>query len=288
MQTFQSEILFSCPTCNRKVGYSVDIPEPEWHMMEEPADLYAEGPVLIICPSCKSEFDGYAYVSHQECSIEIEDHPGRIINCEPPYFSPEEDDWINDSIPDNPIQIFQSTIRQIRDHLHKQDGSEDGQFINRMLFCQTITALEAFLGDFIIKQLTPGSVSNLIAKDEDISREKFTLEQINKNPNLVSDHVNNHLKTILYHNLPKVYRIYKIAFDIDIWDPQIDKKSIMKAISLRHDCVHRNGYTADGKWLDVFDNKYIEETMTHLSLLVDHIYNAVNSLRAKEAFGGDF
>lgn len=287
MESFQSDVTFICPTCQDHAGYPVDIPEPDWGNMEDLSEMHAEGPVLVRCNSCKNEFDAYAIVANHECSITLDGHPDTFINCQPPFYAPSEE-WIDYEIPDHPIKIFEDSIVLIHEHLSEQNGENHNQFINRMLFCQAVTALEAFLGDFLQKQLTPNAISNLISKDNELSAEKFTLDQIHKNPNLVEHSLKKHLHSILYHNLPKVSRIYKIAFNVDIWNPSIDKAAILKSINLRHDCVHRNGYTSDGELIETFNNEYIEGILSQYSLLVSHISTVVYSSVAREIFGDDF
>ncbi|MDU4055128.1 MAG: hypothetical protein E7H60_01190 [Pseudomonas oryzihabitans] len=286
-EIFQTEARFICPHCDRPTTYQVYIPEPNWYAMEKLSDMYSEGPVFVNCTFCGTEFDAYAQVTNHECTIVFEDHLETKVDCDPPYYFQEED-WTNDSVPDHPLKIFESSISQIRDHLDKQNGELDRQFINRMLFCQAVTALEAFLGDFLQRNLTPNAIKNLISHELEIKREKFTLEQIHNNKNLVEQTVRIFLKGVLYHNIPKVANLYKIAFGIEALTPPIDMKKIMTAINLRHDCVHRNGFTTDGEWLDTFTNDYIQETLLSFSELVNHIFIKSTVVVAKEVLGDDF
>ena len=41
---------------------------------------------------------------------------------------------------------------------------------------------------------------------------------------------------------------------------QEDKTRLLKAITLRHDCVHRNGFDKDGNELIVFTRQFVKDT----------------------------
>ena len=63
---------------------------------------------------------------------------------------------------------------------------------------------------------------------------------------IVFKRVTHHLKALLYHNLPKVNALYRIAARIDIFPDETIKARLFEAVPIRHDCVHRNGNDKDG------------------------------------------
>jgi hypothetical protein len=71
-----------------------------------------------------------------------------------------------------------------------------------MVFSHQITALEAYLGDTLINEVLRDvqAITRLIQNDSE--QMKFTLPDIAANPDIVKDKVRDHLRSILYHNLP--------------------------------------------------------------------------------------
>ena len=103
-------------------------------------------------------------------------------------------------------------------------------------------------------------MQRLIDQDDDLAKEKFTLAEISKEPGLVERKVRDHLRSILYHNLAKVDVLYNVALGVRILTLVGDKKSLFKAVLLRHDCVHRNGFDKDGNELKVFTKAFVQNT----------------------------
>ena len=148
-----------------------------------------------------------------------------------------------------------------------------------MVFSHQVTALEAYLGDTLINAVMDDATAmqHLIEQDGDLAREKFTLAEISKEPALVEHKVREHLRSILYHNLAKVDVLYNIALGISILDDAKDKESLFKAVMLRHDCVHRNGFDKDGDELQVFTKKFVQDTADLIKDLAESIERAVRT-----------
>ncbi len=60
--------------------------------------------------------------------------------------------------------------------------------------------------------------------------------------------VREYLVNIIYHNLSKVQNLYKTVLEIKFPN---NLSPIYKAISIRHDIVHRNGKSKDGQALTI-------------------------------------
>ena len=146
--------------------------------------------------------------------------------------------------------------------------------MNRMIFAQQISALEAFLADRLINRVIEDSEARarLLALDHDLLKAKYSLSEISAEPNFVTSRVRAHLRTIAYHNLPRVSILYKAAFDTDLLAMLgEDKDRLFKAIELRHDCVHRNGRDKEGKRLDVFTKDYVSSVSSLIQGFVEKL-----------------
>lgn len=192
---------------------------------------------------------------------------------------PEPDDWLNYAAPENPYRIFMHSYHQTGDLL-ADHGRPHGNFLlNRMVFSHQVTALEAYLGDTLIKEVMgdDDALQRLLATADELVHTKLTLAEVFKSPDLVHTTVRMYLRDVLYHNLGKVNVLYKIALGFHIIELTKDKSSLYKAISLRHDCVHRNGFDKDGNELKVFTKEFVQGTADLVKEFVDNIEKSVRS-----------
>lgn len=192
---------------------------------------------------------------------------------------PDEDvdDWVSYPPPTHPFSVYMTSYLQTSSFL-AQHGSHDGtSLINRMLFSHQITALEAYLCDTLINSVMADkeAMKRLMIKDKDLAEKKFGLATIAEDPALVSKELNKYLRSVQYHNLPKVDFLYKTALQVKVLDLCGDKDKLFNAVSLRHDCVHRNGFDKDGKELGVFTKQFVQETADQIRHFVEQIQNAV-------------
>src|SRR5690348_14798772 len=106
--------------------------------------------------------------------------------------------------------------------------------------------------------------------DTELNREKFTLAEISKTPDLVKLKVRRYIRDVRWHNLAKADVLYKMALKIDLFNilGNDRKDKLFEAIRLRHDCVHRNGFDVDGKRLDRFTEDYIKEVAEAIHHLI--------------------
>ena len=192
---------------------------------------------------------------------------------------PEPDEWLDSAPPDDPFWVFMESYRGTIGLLAGQ-GADDGRhLVNRLVFSHQVTALETYLGDTLINEVFSDIkvLERLLDGDKDLSKEKFTLPEIAKDPGLINRKVREHLKSILYHNVQKVDALYHIALGVRILDLAEDKSALIEAVKLRHDCVHRNGRDKDGRELDVFTKGFVQATADAIKELVEKTEEAVRA-----------
>lgn len=190
---------------------------------------------------------------------------------------PDPEEWMDYVVPTNPFTIFMDSYHHTGD-LMADVGKDDGRhLVNRLVFSHMVTALEAYLGDTLLNVVASDAVAmqQLIDSDDELSKQKFTLAEIRKEPGLVERKVREHLRAILYHNLAKVDVIYGIALGIRILDLTDKKADLFQAVRLRHDCVHRNGFDKDGQELSTFTREFVSQTADTVRSLVERIERAV-------------
>lgn len=145
---------------------------------------------------------------------------------------PEPDEWLDSAPPDDPFWVFMESYRGTIGLLAGQ-GAEDGRhLVNRMVFSHQVTALETYLGDTLINEVFSDTevLERLLDGDKDLSKEKFTLPEIAKDPGLINRKVREHLRSVLYHNLQKVDVLYHVALGVRILDLANDKRALIEAV----------------------------------------------------------
>jgi hypothetical protein len=189
-------------------------------------------------------------------------------------LNPDITDYDPDyDLPDDPFTIFMASHHQTSELLSVH-GRDDGTYLlNRMIFSHHVTALEAYLADTLIKAVLADTEAmyRLMKGDNELAKERFSLEEIARASKLVETRVREYLLSIRYHNLKRVDFLYKTALLVPILDFAQDKARIFKAIDLRHDCVHRNGVDKDGNALTEFTKQYVQNTADLIRDFVEKI-----------------
>lgn len=241
------------------VTVSVDVPEPDWAGAEDSWDLNSEGETVVNCSACEASFDAYVVNNAGDCQITLADHSDTIVLADTAFFSPEEESWVEDDLPDNPYSIWKMSHDQLRSFLEAHGETDGGALINRMVFAQHVVALEAYLGDTLLKSVLgdPKVLGRLLENDTDLSKDKFTLREIQDNPDLIRDRVTAYLRDVRYHNLAKVNVLYRNALGVDLLADREKAAPLMEAMRLRHDCIHRNGFDKQGTRLTQFTMAYV-------------------------------
>ncbi|WP_154100849.1 hypothetical protein [Pseudomonas putida] len=278
---------FECPECKKSASVTVDVPEVDW-CVEPLSDSLSEDDTDIECNECGAPFSVHVQNSPAGCFVELDEYPHVEVHADEAPFSadgPGEDDWLNDYTPPNPFDVFESNQHHLGDVLAEYGIGGTGvlkrsaSIINRMVFAETISAMEAYLGDTLLRAVLKDSsaMQRLVAEDKELSAEKISLNDILENPKIVEERVQTYLRGLLYHNLAKIEVIFSIALQIEIFPDKDLKRRLHKTIVLRHDVVHRNGRDKEGNQ-QYFSTERVEETMDDVKAFVTHVENSVDAL----------
>jgi hypothetical protein len=278
-RSYKCDISFVCPACRQFAEDRVDVPEPHW-IADKAADMSAEEDIDIQCPECGDGFSAHVLNSGGECYFQFYDHPeSKIKGSEAFYDGPDTDDWDEPEPPENAFSVFLDSHRETSALLKENSMPLSGSnLMFRMLFAHQISAMEAFLADTAINEVTnkPDAMARLLKDDTDLKKEKFDLAEIAADPNIVRKTVLEHLRSLLYHNLGRVNALYGTVFKMNLFrmleKDEVD--TLMQAILYRHDCVHRNGYSKEGDRLAIFTPEYVTGILAITHKLVDAIERA--------------
>ena len=76
------------------------------------------------------------------------------------------------------------------------------------------------------------------------------------------------------YNIPKVDVLYRIALGFKILPLIPNRRDLLKAVELRHDCVHRNGYDKEGTRHTVFTVPFVKSTAELIRQFVQAVEKA--------------
>ena len=269
---------FQCPTCKGHAIAEVVVPEPSWDELYGVKRLDSEGPVLVVCQWCKSEFSGYVRATPSMSKITLNDYPCLNLHSTVPSFIMTDDEEAADNTPEDPFEAFMQSHRDTGAMLAER-GGDGTHIVNRMVFAHRISAMEAFLGDTMINavQADPAAFGRLLTLNKDLEKEKFTLAEIYASPHFVKSKVGAYLRSIMWHNLQKANVLYKLVLGIDLFGVigEANTALLMKAVEHRHDCVHRNGNDKTGKRLEVVSLQYVAEVGDVVHELVEGVQKMV-------------
>lgn len=279
---------FVCPVCKKEACATVEVPEVDW-CVEPLSDSLSEDDGVMECDQCGEFFAINIQNSPAGCFIELVEHPNVEVDAEEAPFASDdsqENEWLNDFIPQSPYDVYNSNYHHLGEVLSECSGGESGVIkrsaavIQRMIFAETISSMEAFLGDTLITAVlnNPKAMQRLTMRDKDLSEEKVSLNAILANPNVVSDKVRIHLKGLLYHNLQKVAAIFRIALEVNIFPDEDLKVRLLKLVQLRHDVVHRNGRDKNGEEHS-FPAEWVTEAMEDVRTFVQNVQSSVSRVR---------
>jgi hypothetical protein len=117
--------------------------------------------------------------------------------------------------------------------------------LNRLLYANVITALEAFLSDFF--QTAVGKHPELRRKfvetNPKFNKQRFSLSKVFEEHDRIAATVGDFLVKVLWHNLAVVKKMF--ADTLGIKFPN-EMDGLIKAVLTRHDLVHRNGRKKEG------------------------------------------
>lgn len=276
-------INFTCPICNQRSTGTADVPEIAWASSDKLSDLISEDDIVVECRACGELFDAHVQNSPSHCTVTLDEHPQAQVSAIASLSPIDNGEWINTEVASDPHTIFMDSYHHVGEILaeYGEGGSgilpHSAHLIHRMVFVQQISALEAYLGDTLVKQVlsSPDAMHALLRGDAYLKELKLPLLTIAQNQQIVKSTVQEHLQSLLYHNLAKVAVLYRLALHVEIWPDKSTKEELFVAVSRRHDYIHRNGRSKDGKAVPELTRDYVSRAIESMRRLVDHVESQI-------------
>lgn len=293
-QRWVSQISLTCPKCGEPICKELDVPEPNL-MAEKSRDMVSEGDIAFECDDCGEYFEGDVYAGPAHCDIELRSHSDVNVYCDPPGYDRPPEDWYEEefSLPSDPSAVLQSNLTEIEALIHTHAEQDGSSLINRMIFAQILTYLEAFFCDTLISGLRshPERLKTFASRDGSLASLDFKAVQVLEDPDFVRKAVEHNLKSRLYHKFGSgkkdksgksrsegVALWYQIAFGFALTPSDAELDQLRSFAALRHDCVHRNGKTKEDEILTLFDKVYLLDALSVANRVVTHINSEMQKL----------
>jgi transcription elongation factor Elf1 len=265
-------VSFDCPKCSKEVVETTSV---------------LVGDAVVRCKSCAAVFPVHIKQTESDRLASIAESPQVSVSvCHVQLEDDDEDDdeWLAYDPPEDPYSIFNDAYHRLGDIIGEYGegrGStlpHSAYVINRMVFASAIGAMEAFLGDMLIRNAMSEEVvlKRLLTGEHELKDMSVRLQDAHENPNIVKDKVRKHLAEILYHNLSKVSALYQVAFKVKIFADAELRARLQRAVVTRHDIVHRNGKTQDGELVTI-ETSDVFALLEDIKVFVNHTYTSVTN-----------
>ena len=241
-----SSVFFDCPICGNASDDEADLPV-----------VYQGGeidniPIEITCSCCGEEYSATLNGDWDSYEIDIDGYTEVVVEAPPVRGFSAEPDWdidfeIEQPESSAPKAVFDVSIQGIYHLIGQLQTSKtisQNGLLARMLLVQIITTLEAYLGDTLLRSTSLNTEAQdrlLRSKKLEIGTQTFSLSDASGIENFAFKKLIAHLNHVSFHNLSKVQKLYQIGLQLDIVPEKEVLENLNKAISMRHDCVHRNG-----------------------------------------------
>lgn len=283
-QSFVFHVEFICPKCGNLNNQEIEVPEPNFATAEKRSNLTADGEVELCCSKCENCFEGDVQIGPYNCDITLNDYEDTMVSCDPPFYEELIEEW---EIPERPKEMFDQNAKDLRNIIDNNATQSGGDTINRMIFTQIVTILEAYLCDNLIKGLinNPALLVSFSKKDSEISKRKISVSEVLRDSDVAKNLIVQSLINRVYHRFGRdkkkeegVPHWYRSAFGFSLTPSPDDIKILREYAGLRHDCVHRNGKTKDEKKIDHINIAFLLEALTLAERIVEYIDCKMNDL----------
>jgi len=143
------------------------------------------------------------------------------------------------------FQNFSNAIIDVEKLLTSEIDDSVSDCFLRLLYVNVITALETYLSDAFINTVMniPDLMRRFVETAPEFQKEKVPFADLFKEVEGAEEKVRTHLDKVVWHNFNQVIPMYKATLDIEF--PE-NLSTIIRAVLIRHDIVHRNGRTKEG------------------------------------------
>ena len=169
------------------------------------------------------------------------------------------------------LQTFNNSITNVTALLGVEVPPAQQRHFRGMLYVSVIMAMEAYLLDNFLSCLNSDNTAfrKYIETTDHFRKQKIPLSELFKESEGIDKRGRAHLTKLLWHRLSEVGKLYRNTLGVHF--PE-DMKDLLAAVQIRHDFVHRNGRTPEGKEIVL-----APEQITELTKFVRNLINGIES-----------
>lgn len=217
-----------------------------------------------VCDDCGRNFQITVYNAMYGGDVEVEDVDDVDVEEE---YAENDDDYEN--------YVYDLTPEKITDVLNEIEtlSSSTKEYLYRQLYAGAITSMEAFLSSTLLKAVlaTDDSKRKFVEKYIPYREEQISFSSIFEQMDKIDSTIQETLRGLMYHNLGKIKPIFKDVLNVDLGDIG----TIMKAVQIRHDIVHRSGKDKEGNVHDIMKEDVIQ-LVEEVSSLISRVESYIN------------
>lgn len=227
--------------CGKYFKENVPAPYPNF-MADSAGDSASEEWEELYCPECGEEITAHIVNSLYGADVNVPDVD--YFDWEELHIPESEEDiaWIFET--GTHYEIYELSISNLRSIANLEVTDPQRITLHTMVHSQIIASLEAYLAATFIKSVLDSDdlTEKLVTCDGELAKQKFSLKEIYSEMANIKKTVAIRLKEITFHNVAKVKPLYQNVLGVDFGDISW----LGRAVEVRHDCTHRNGYDIDG------------------------------------------
>lgn len=266
------EVSFKCPICEADSTSYVELP------IVYPESEIRFLPVVIPCSECEKELNATLDGGWLTCEIVLDNYQDVEVEAELTQSFADEPsiDW-EDYRPDSdnsPLNVFKETVSGLKQIVDTAYNEGRSQLMLRMALVHTITALEAYLGDTLIRKVIADLEAQkriLNTAELEVGEKQFSLKKAIGINDFAKTKLIEHLKSITFHNIKKSQKLFRIGLKVNITPDETELIIINKFITIRHDCVHRNGRKKESDDYHSLTQEQIFELINAVETLVERL-----------------
>ncbi|EPU0813197.1 hypothetical protein PU708_000013545 [Morganella morganii] len=238
------DIKISC-SCNNYIDGTVYVPHPNYLSDREENSL-SEHWEDIWCSSCGKEFKVYVAKTFNDLKCYINNN-----NVGFSFGLPYENkvSVVEQYLLDERLDIFMNQMSSSEKLLEIEVSKEVEFNLLVMIHGHVVAAIERYLASVCINRIieSPYLIRKLLESDPDIGKRSLTLKSLYDEYDNIENTISEYLKNLIFHNIEKIKPMYKSVFNIDFGKIQW----LFSSVKIRHDCVHRGGYTTEGNQINL-------------------------------------
>ena len=181
--------------------------------------------------------------------------------------------WLNEISSSILHKQFMCELNELKKLMISTPKNEPNYMLDKMTYAYAVTLLETFLSDTaksLINENDDFLANSLEMKEFEST--KYSLKEIKRKNFDAKSIVISKLSDISFHNITKVKKIYEIILGQKL---NIEISELCLITKKRHDIVHRNGKTKDGKPIDL-NIAIVIKAIENIEVFVSDLQDMIN------------